>query len=566
MISAYFNKFSKSFKDEGLNILWIELIKVKWKAVGSLVILGLSILAGIAGPAIVQKFIDSAILGVGSNELVFFAYAYAAVAIFGGLARVASTAMAVDTSWQIADSLRFQLFHRFTVNSPVLEIEKRPIGEVLELVEGNADTIGRSISESGFRLIGNIASTIGVLVIIFMKLPQTGISISILIFLSFLVINKLGRASVVLWKNVRHQKADFFGFIGDILAARNDLYALNELNWAVDRTKVLVEDLYQKEGRAYILARAFWPIMQLVVALMFGICFTYALQELQFGAVTIGTISAIYLYLDLLQKPLEELASQAGNLQQLRAAMSIVAKTFSDFVGESSATAILPEGSPAVKFENVHFSYNQGPAVLKGLSFSIKPGSKLGIIGRTGSGKSTIMNLICGLVTPNQGRVTIGDIDAAKISPSSFAKNIAVLSQRSHLFSSSLRDNLTLFSTEINDQIWVVMAKLDATALIKDLPDGLDTFVGVGGRKFSEGEKQILMAARTMLKPFGLLLIDEATSYMDEVLEKKWAKLIRTASEGRTVIMIEHRKWAIAEADTIIVLEEGRIVEQRERN
>jgi ABC-type multidrug transport system fused ATPase/permease subunit len=233
----------------------------------------------------------------------------------------------------------------------------------------------------------------------------------------------------------------------------------------------------------------------------------------------------------------------------MMAVLSMTAAALEEQQNQEWSTQPLTAGALPVLFENVTFGYDPASSVLRNVTFDVAPGKKVGIIGKTGAGKSTIINLLCGFVAPNAGRVLIGGVDASLIPPPVFASRVAVLSQRSHVFSASVRDNISLFSTQISDnQLWKILEKLDAARWIKKLPQGLDTMIGAGGRVLSKGEMQLLMGARVLLRPSNLLIIDEGTSVMDVQSELSWTKLIETVSKGLTVIMVEHRHTAIREA------------------
>jgi ATP-binding cassette subfamily B protein len=550
----------------GLGLLWAELRRVKALALSALAVLVLSVLATLAGPAIVERFIDRAKSGATRDVLIAYALIYLAVALFGGATRVAANYLGVWTGWRIADSLRSRLLRRVAAEEPVLEVERRPVGEVLERVEGNADIIGRSITEAGFRLLGNTAIALGTLVVLLLRIPAAALGIALLLAVTFFVVQRLGRISVRRWQGARDQQADIFGFVGDVLAARDDLFLLGESRWAVERTRAALDSLYRNEGRAYIGGRAFWPVTQLFVAAAFGLGFAFGLRGLERGTITIGMITAIYLYVDLLQKPLEEMSSQAGQLQQMMAVLAMAAKSLAGGPVPDRAAEPLPPGALSVAFERVSFAYDGGPPVLHDVSFGVAAGRKLGIVGRTGAGKSTIVNLLCGLVGPTRGRVLIGGVDASRIAPAEFASRVTVLSQRAHVFAASVRDNVSLFAPTSDERIWDVLERLDAARWVRDLPEGLDTRIGAGGRTLSVGELQLITGARALLRPASLLIVDEGTSRMDAQTERSWAKLIETVSRGRTVIMVEHRHGALGAVDEVLRMEDGRVVEIRPRS
>lgn len=548
----------------GAGLLWREIRPVRGAASVALLVLMVSVVATLAGPLLVQVFVDRATDGAAQGALVSVSLGYLALAVVAGSTRVAASYLGVRCGWQVADSLRTKLLRKATADSPILEIEGRPVGEVLEKVEGNADVVGKSIAESGFRLVGNIAVAAGALSFVFLVVPAAGFGMTALVALVCVVLNRLSRVAVGRWEQARNQQAELFGFIGDSLNARDDLLPLGESAWAATRMSQDLNDLYKIEGRAYIYGRAFWPLTQLFIALSFGLGFGFGLQRLQHGVISIGTLTVIYLYIDLLQKPLEEVSSQAGQMQQMMAVLGLAARTL-DLGDRALVPAArieqlpLPHGPLSVRFQGVTFGYGDEP-VLRGVSFDVAAGSSLGIVGRTGAGKSTVVNLLCGLARPQEGRVLIGGVDACELSPEQFARRVTVMSQRAHVFGASVRENVTLFDDQIPDErVWEVLERLNAAGWVRALAGGLDTPIGAGGRGLSEGELQLLAGARALIRPYSLLVVDEGASRLDPETERSWSALLDTVMRDRTVIIVEHRWGTLHSVDDVLFMDNGQV-------
>jgi len=380
----------------------------------------------------------------------------------------------------------------------------------------------------------------------------------------FFAFARLTRRAIGKWETTRQQQTELFGFVGDCLAARDDLLALDRSQWAARRAGSLLDSLYRVEGRAYLAGRAAWPLTQLFFALSFGLALGFGLQRLGHNGITAGTLTMLYLYVGLLQDPLENLSSQADQLQRMAAILGLSAKTLSETAAAPARTAgpvALPDGPPTVAFDNVTFGYGADP-VLHGVSFTVPAGRSLGIVGPTGAGKSTVINLLCGLAAPGQGRVTIDGVDPAAIAPADLGRHLTVLSQQAHLFAASIRENITLFDGAVaTEQVWQVLERLGAAGWVRDLPDGLDTRVGDGGRQLSMGETQLLAGARALLRPVGLLMIDEGTSRLDPETERTWSKVLDTLMRDRTVIMVAHRLATLRGIDEILILKDGAVVD-----
>ncbi|NKY31211.1 Lipid A export ATP-binding/permease protein MsbA [Nocardia gamkensis] len=549
-------------KVSGSRLLAREVFPLKWAATATLAILLISVSATLVGPLIVQQFIDRAQVGGTSTALIGTALCYLAIGAVGGLARATASYLGVRFAWRVADRLRSKLLRHFTVATPVLELERTPTGEVLEKVEGAADVVARSISDAGLRLVGNIAITVGVLGILFVQIPGAGAGIGLLVVVTCLVLTKLGRIAARRWEVARDQQTELFGFIGDVLGARTDLRALGQQGWATDRTSAGLDQLYGSEGKAYIGGRAFWPVTQLFIAVSFGLGFGFGLQQLGHGGMTVGMLTVIYLYVDLLQKPMEEMSSQAGLLQEMVAVLTIAARTLDIPAAPppASGTPVLPPGPLDVRFDGVTFGYGDRLA-LTDVSFDVAAGTSLGIVGRTGAGKSTVVNLLCGLARPNSGQVYIGGVPVTDIPPAEFAQRVTVMSQRAHVFAATVLENITLFDDTIDrESVWQVLRRLRAADWVRLLPDGLDTVIGAGGRTLSAGELQLIAGARALIRPYSLLIVDEGTSRLDADIEQSWADLIDEIRRDRTVVLVEHRERALARIDRVLTMHDGRVL------
>ncbi len=542
-------------------ILLQSAIPFKGTVLCAFLALAVTLSCDLSGPYIIRNYVDKATSGTTVDQLIMLAIIYVFIASIGVIGSLVTSYMSTKAGWGIADTIRYKLFRHVMTVLPVLEIERRSQGELLENIEGNADIIGKTISKAGFKAIANLALTLGTLIIIFSVMPQAGIAIAIVVILVAYVLIQLTRLSVRRWLIARNEKARIFGFVGDSLHAMDDLQPLSQAHWPAIAFRKMLSMLLKFERSAYIGGRVFWPITQIFFALCFGIGFGFGLQLLGVGSLSIGTLTMVYLYVDKLREPVEDMSSEIELIQKLFAALSLSAKMLNEGTPDKSSDNLLPDGPLSIHFDNVDFSYNgEETQVLHSVNFYVAPGSKIGIIGRTGAGKSTILNLMCGFARPDSGRVTIGNVDVSTIQPEEFAKKIAVLSQRSHLFSATLRENLTLFSNEISDdQIWEVLQELDALEWVRALPDGLDTQVGTNGLMLSAGEIQMIAGARVMLQHCSLVIIDEGTSQLDPRTEKSWLKLLEKLSRNCTVVMVAHRLHTLSVVDEIIIIDDGRI-------
>ncbi|WP_299609590.1 ABC transporter ATP-binding protein [uncultured Tateyamaria sp.] len=287
--------------------------------------------------------------------------------------------------------------------------------------------------------------------------------------------------------------------------------------------------------------------------------------DVQRGNMTVGDIVLVNAYVLRLVRPLNNLGRIYRivrlALVDLEAAHNLIA-TAEKHVPESGSDT-LPEGQGAVSFENVSFRYDNGPHTLRHVSFCIAPRETVGIVGASGSGKSTIARLLLRFVEPSDGIVRIDGVPIASISPRTVRKAISVVPQDAALLNETLRDNLIIARPEVSeDEIWDALDLAQLQGLVKRLPKGLDTIVGERGASLSGGERQRFAIARAVLKKPRILILDEATSALDTKTERELLKALEPLTERMTIIVIAHRLSTMALANRVIVVHEGEIVEQ----
>ena len=271
-------------------------------------------------------------------------------------------------------------------------------------------------------------------------------------------------------------------------------------------------------------------------------------------------------YTAMLRHPLDQISRQLNDLQRATAGLKRIEALQRTTSHIQDGTETLPDsGAISIEFDEVTFNYNEGEPVLKKISFDLAPGKVLGLLGRTGSGKTTMTRLLFRLYEPNIGEIRLDGMPLKTVQLDSLRQHVGVVTQDVQLFYATVRDNITLFNSEITDaQILAVIEDLGLSAWYESLPDGLDTVIASGG--LSAGEAQLLAFARVFLKDPGIIILDEPSSRLDPATEQQIDHAVQKLLHNRTGIIIAHRLGTVERVNEIMILEDGEVQEHGERN
>jgi ATP-binding cassette subfamily B protein len=285
------------------------------------------------------------------------------------------------------------------------------------------------------------------------------------------------------------------------------------------------------------------------------------------GIVTIGTVYLIFYYTELLNRPIEQIRFQLQDLQVAGASIARVKELFAMNSKLKDGSDILQCNGPiSMCINNLYFEYEKDVPVLNDISLELQPGKVLGLLGRTGSGKTTLARLVVRLFDPESGEIYIDNKLLSSIQIKYLREHIAYVTQDVQLFNATIRQNLTLFNEHISDEAIInAIGEIGLRDWIASLPEGLDTKLDSSGGGLSAGEAQLLAFVRVFLRNPSLIILDEASSKLDPITEQLVEKAIDKLLENRTCIIIAHRISTVKRADTILILEDGKIAEQGER-
>jgi ATP-binding cassette subfamily B protein len=386
-------------------------------------------------------------------------------------------------------------------------------------------------------------------------------------FLTILILGRLKDIAVPHQKARREAEAQLYGFIEEQLAGTEDIRSSGAVGFSIRELirhqSVILGHNRKAHFKRWIIENAMG--FALTVGNLLAITSGYWLFS--GGLITLGTVYLFVYYINLLEEPFWAMTHEIESFQTIGACVERLTE-FRSFKAEvvNGAGLVIPPRSLALSFDNVSFSYNGADAVLSDLSFDLKPGSILGLLGRTGSGKTTLGRLIFRLYDVDSGMIKINDSDLREAHLETLRRNIAIVTQDVQLFRASIRDNLTFFDCSIPDKkIIATLEELELGEWMRALPKGLDSELNTGSRSLSAGEAQLLALTRVFLRNPGLVILDEASSRLDPATEQKLEHAIDKLLMNRTAIIIAHRLDTIQRADEILILDRGKVSEYGHR-
>ncbi len=543
-----------------------------------------ALLAGSIGlqllnPQILRTFID-ATQTQGAPALLFgTALGFLGVGIMQRVITLVTTYISLKVGWAATNALRADLtLHCLRLDMPFHKTHTP--GELIERVDGDVALLARFFSQFLIRAAGNALLVIGILFLIYREDWRAGLALTCYTVIVVGALAALQNFGVRRFTASRQADAEMYGFLEERFAGTEDIRGVGAEGYVLHRLYELMR-VVTRTGRQGAMAGSLgYVVTNFLFITGYGLGLALGAILYQGGNVTIGTAFLIVYYVGMMADPLDNIRGQAHDLQRATSGITRIGELFRlrPQVQETAQTP-LPAGPLAVTFDQVSFAYNDGPPpngadtpapeegdgpdlVLHDVSFDLPPGRILGVLGRTGSGKTTITRLLFRLYDPTAGQIRLGGVDIRDTTFAGLGTAVGMVTQDVQLFQASVRDNLTFFNSGIDDtHLDRALAELDLGDWVAAMPDGLNTRLASGGGGMSAGEAQLLAFIRVLLKDPGLIILDEAASRLDPVTERRMEHAVDRLLEGRTGIIIAHRLHTVQRADDILILEEGRVVE-----
>ncbi|GLV57306.1 helicase [Dictyobacter sp. S3.2.2.5] len=535
----------------------------QWRRVCWLILLLLgSIVLQLINPQILRQFIDNTMQGADITPLMLAGALFMGFSLLNQMLAVINTYVSENVAWTATNQLRTDLV-RHCLQLDIAFHKARTSGELIERIDGDVNTLATFFSQAIVRLFGNGLLIIGVLLLLFKEQWQVGIAISLFALCGLLILTRVRRIAIPYWMKTREKDAEFFGFLGEHLAGTEDLRANGATGYVMTRFYQILRGWLPINIRASLASYGTWGSTLLLFGIGNALALAISIYLWSKHEISPGSVYLIFYYTNLLSAPMEQIRTQLQQLQEAGAGIERIRQllqaqpTILDGSGPD-----LPEGALALEIDDLTFSYNPEEPVLQHISLQLSAGRVLGVLGRTGSGKTTLARLLLRLYEPQQGEILLGGVPLRQTRLSDLRQHIGMVTQDVQLFHATVRDNLTYFNRAIADErIIRVLSEVGLVGWYKSLPEGLDTVLGSDGEGLSAGEAQLLAFTRIFLSDPGLIIMDEASSRLDPATEQLIEHAIDTLLNNRTGIIIAHRLGTIQRADDILIIENGRILE-----
>lgn len=591
--------------------------------IGLGVVLFFSIGLQLTNPQILRSFIDAAQAGAENNLLMRLAFTFIGVAVSQQLVNVLVVYLTENLGWATTNQIRLDLARHALGLDMSFHTSHTP-GEMIERIDGDVMALSNFFSQFFLQVFGNILLVIGILIVLLLEDWRVSLTLTAFVVITVFILLRLANISTSSWEEERKASADLYGFLEERISGTEDIRSNNARDYVLDRFYRLTRTLMRKTITAglkvNILLNTTWTLFAVGLAVSFIISGALFFS----GTISLGAAFMIIYYTNMLTWPIERITQQMQDLQRAGASLIrilSIQRIRGKIPGENEfttpAVTWLKPGPLAFEFRDVTFGYGdsvstqsesvekdtfvhgdlstgdvanaafaaaldprrwrradetqkQKEIVLHNISFSLAPGRVIGLLGRTGSGKTTLTRLLFRLYDPDEGSILLGSngqmSDLRKLPLQELRRGVGMVTQNIQLFHATVRENLTFFDATIPDErIHEAIHDLGLEKWFQSLPNGLDTELESGGGGLSAGEAQLLAFTRIFLRDPGLVILDEATSRLDPATESLIEQAVGKLVRNRTAIIVAHRLGTVQRADDILILEDGHIIEYGER-
>jgi ATP-binding cassette subfamily B multidrug efflux pump len=526
-------------------------------------IAGFGTALAIAGPYLMGRAIDQ-LVGGSLAALLRLAILMAGVYAFSAIAQLSQGVLIAGIAQKAMRALRTDLFSHIQSLS-LRFFDSRSQGDLMSRLTNDMDAISQVLTYNAAQLFTGILTIVGILVIMFVLSPWLTLSSMIAFPLMIGLVGMVGRKTRTAFRSYQKRLGALNTVLEETYSGQRVVLAFGQEESVLTRFDQANDAVRSVGVHAMTLALLVMPMMGILsnlnVAILCGLGGWLAIR----GIVTIGTIVAFITYSRRFAEPLRQLSNLYNQIQGALAGAERIFEVLDTAPDQTDPPLALelPRVAGEVQFEHVTFSYVPGVPVLKDVSIHAHPGERIALVGHTGAGKTTLVNLLSRFYDLEEGTIRIDGFDIRTVSRDSLRRQLGVVLQQSFLFSESVTENIRYGRLTATDEEVFAAARLaHADGFIRRLPQGYDTVLAERGANLSEGQRQLLTIARAILADPAILILDEATSSVDTRTELHIQKALQELMKGRTSFVIAHRLSTIATADQLIVIEQGRVVER----
>ncbi|MDF2686056.1 MAG: transporter permease/ATP-binding protein [Clostridia bacterium] len=448
---------------------------------------------------------------------------------------------------------------------PIKYFDTHSHGDIMSRLSNDIDNVSNTLSTSVQSLFSSTLTVVGSLfVMIFLNIPMTVITI-LAVPVGVLLTKSIAKKTRAFFKQQQTSLGELNGHIEEMVTGQKTVLAFSREKISVEQFDRINANLREYSIKAQIFSGMIGPLMNVVGNLSFVLVAISGGWMAWSGIITVGTIQTFINLSKQFSRPINEIANQYNTIQSAIAGAERVFEIMDQIPESDEGTAefSIDEVKGKVEFKDVYFGYEPNQAVLKDFTISVEPGKKIALVGPTGAGKTTVVNLITRFYDIDKGQILLDNVDIRDIPKSGLRSSIAIVLQDTVLFSGSIKDNIRFGRLDATDEEIETAAKTaNADTFIRRLPEGYDTVLSESGNNLSQGQRQLISIARAVLANPKILILDEATSSIDTRTEMHIQKAMIALMKGRTSFIIAHRLSTIRDADSILVIDGGKIAEK----
>lgn len=464
-------------------------------------------------------------------------------------------------SQNIVSRMRKDLFLNI-VNLPIRYLDANSHGDIMSRMTNDIENISTTVSQSMSSLFSGILTVIGTVVMMVALCPRLAALSCVTVILTIVATKLLSKAMRFFFKKRQVILGQLNGNVEEMVTGYRTVVAYNRQNAVVNDFDNVSDELTRVGIIAEILGGSMGPVMNVVNNVGFVIIAAFGGYFAINNIISIGVISAFIVYARQFGRPIDELAQIYGQIQTAVAGAERVFEVMDEPLEDKSGKKNMDDLKGIIRFKNVNFSYTKEKQVLYDFNLEVKAGQKVALVGSTGSGKTTVVNLLMRFYDVDSGEILIDDVNIKDIDCDSLRRNTAIVLQDTVLFADSIENNLRYSNSSATDEQMYMAARMsNCDSMIRKMPQGYDTQLMSEGENISQGQRQLLSIARAFLAQPKILILDEATSSVDTRTEKHIQDAMVKLMKDRTSLIIAHRLSTIQDADLIVVMDEGRIVE-----